>query len=68
MTYAAALERQAYSLVTDISQQEIEQLQNMPEQHVAAAGLFRRAAGVYQYAADEFVDVLTGPQQADRWW
>ncbi len=67
VTYAAALERQAYSLAAEIAQQDIEQLQNMPEQHVAAAGLFRKAAGVYQYAADEFVDQLTGLKQADRY-
>ncbi len=66
MTYAAALERQAYSLAAEIAQHDMAQLKSMPEQHVAAAGLFRRAAGVYEYAADEYVDQLTSPRQADR--
>ncbi|KAL0044301.1 hypothetical protein WJX82_010086 [Trebouxia sp. C0006] len=66
VTYAAALERQAYSLAAEIAQHDMAQLKSMPEQHVAAAGLFRRAAGVYEYAADEYVDQLTSPRQADR--
>lgn len=67
MTYAAALERQAYSLAAEIAQHDLEQLQHMPEQHIAAAALLKRAAGVYEYAAEELIDQLTGPKQADRY-
>ena len=53
-------------MIEKIAQQATEQLQQSAEQHVAAALLFRKAAGVYEYAAQEFVDALEGPQQTDR--
>ena len=66
VTYAAALEKQACALASELAQQDLEQLQSMPEQHAAAAALYRRAAGVYEHASEEYVSQLVGPKQADR--
>ena len=66
ITYAAALEKQAFALATELAQQDMEQLHNLPEQHAAAAALYRRAAGVYEHASEEYVSQLTGAKQADR--
>lgn len=66
MTYAAALEKQACDMAAKIAQQDLEELQNMPEQHAAAAALYRKAAGVYDHASEQYVSQLTGAKQADR--
>ena len=66
VTYAAALEKQACALAGKLVQQDLEQLQNMPEQHAAAAALYRKAAGVYDYASEQYVSQLSGDKQADR--
>lgn len=66
VTYAAALEKQACALVAELAQQDLEQLQSMPEQHAAAAALYRKAAGVYEHASEQYVSQLTGAKQADR--
>lgn len=66
MAYAAALEKQASVLATELAQRDFEQLQHMPEEHAAAAALYRKAAGVYEHASKEYVSQLTGPKQADR--
>lgn len=66
VTYAAALEKQAFALATELAQQDLEQLQHLPEQHAAAALLYRKAAGVYEHASAEFVSQLTGAKQVDR--
>lgn len=66
ITYAAALEKQACALAIELAQQDLEQLRNLPEQHAAAAALYRRAAGVYEHASEEYVSQLTGAKQADR--
>lgn len=67
VTYAAALEKQACEMATKIAQQDLEELQNMPEQHAAAAALYRKAAGVYDHASEQYVSQLTGAKQADRY-
>ena len=66
VTYAAALEKQACDMATKIAQQDLEELQDMPEQHAAAAALYRKAAGVYDHASEQYVSQLTGAKQADR--
>ena len=67
LTYAAGLESKAYALSQEIAQADVEELQAKPEQHAAAAGLFRRAAGIYEYAGTEFMQQLTGANQSDRY-
>lgn len=66
VTYAAALEKQACALASKLAQQDLEQLLNTPEQHAAAAALYRKAAGVYDYASEQCVSQLSGDKQADR--
>ena len=66
MTYAATLEKQAWALASKLVQQDLEQLQSIPEQHAAAATLYRKAAGVYNHASEQYVSQLSGDNQADR--
>ena len=66
MTFAAALEKQACALASKLAQQDLEQLLNTPEQHAAAAALYRKAAGVYDYASEQYVSQLSGDKQTDR--
>lgn len=66
VTYAAALEKQACALAGKLVQQDLKQLQNMPEQHAATAALYRKAAGVYDHASEQYVSQLSGDKQADR--
>lgn len=64
--YGACLESKAYTLAADLAQTSLEQLQANPQQHAAASALFRRAAGVYNYANSEFIQQLTSANQDDR--
>lgn len=67
ITYGACLENKAYVVAQDIAHANIEHLQANPEQHAAASSLFRRAAGVYNYANTEFIQQLTSANQNDRY-
>ena len=67
ISYGACLESKAYTLAREIAETDVEQLQASPEQHAAASALFRRAAGVYDYANTAFIQQLTSTNQADRY-
>ena len=68
ISYGACLESKAYTLAQHIAETHVEELQASPEQHAAASALFRRAAGVYDYANTAFIQQLTSTNQADRYY